>query len=651
MSQSTACIGVEEDVEAVKYEIEDFNTSASNSNMADLSQPMPSDPSKHCQELIYRLDALRRKESFFDVTVSVKDKEFKAHRLVLAAASPFFLSLLVSGHDMREGKEQFIRIELEEATGSVMEEVLKYIYTGNVAVTKENAHDLVAAADYLLLPGLKTLACDVLEENITIENCIFNYHFADKYQCLELTRKSRGFINSNFSSVMKTDDLLKLDIAQVMKWVSSDDVTVNSEEEIFKGIVKWVTKKKSERESNFAELLSQVRLKSMSHDFLFNEFVNEELVGASKETFNFVLRSMKCIVDPFCEDAAKPPRKCLEKYVDVIFVCGGRTALCYLPQKDMWYQFPDMLLEHQHHAVVQYRDKVCIFGGQRVGPGNSRVIECFLSSTNCWGTVEGRHESDFFSCISVLDGCIYALVGGSIILYKLDESLCEAVVDPPTRRYGACLVSDKRHLYLVGGSHIGLGFSFQVSQTVERFDPILATWEEVAAMNEGRYNAFGAAMNGKIYVAGGVKENERHLTVLKACEVYDPSTNEWQVVSNLNVCRQSANMLCIQEALYVVGGFKDIGSSSRELSVEVFQLGACEWKSKSTVPTNFENENPGDRKKIIHHKACLAEFFCDCLVVAFLQIVPPGDIFPLIQYYYCLMVAFLLGAKWGNLFQ
>ncbi|XP_068682448.1 kelch-like protein 3 [Montipora foliosa] len=601
MSQRFACIGVEEDVEAVDYEIKDFNTSAWNSNMADLSQPMPSDPSKHCQELIYRLDALRRKESFFDVTISVKEKEFKAHRLVLAAASPFFLSLLVS--DMRERKEQFIRIELEEATGSVMEEVLKYIYTGNVAVTKDTAHDLVAVADHLLLPGLKTFACDVLEENITIENCIFNYYFADKYQCLELTRESRGFINLNFSSVMKTDDFLKLDIAQVMKWVSSDDVTVTSEEEIFKGVVKWVTQKKSERESNFAELLSQVRLKSISHDFLFNELINEELVTMNKETLNFVLRSMKCIVDPYCENAAKPPRKCLEKYTDVIFVCGGRTALCYAPQKDIWYQLSDMLFEHQEHAVVQYKDKVCIFGGQHVGPGKSRVIEYFLSSTNCWVAVEGRHESDVCSCLSVLDGCIYALFGCTIILYKLDESLCEHVANPPTIRYRACLVSDKRHLYLLGGIEYS---QFQASKTVQRFDPILATWEEVAAMNEARYDAFGAAMNGKIYIAGGMTENERPSKLLKSCEVYDPSTDEWQVMSNLKVCRQSANMVCIQEALYVVGGFKDLEWSSRELSVEVFQLGACEWKSKSTIPTNFEKENSGDQKKKIHHKACLA---------------------------------------------
>ena len=145
---------------------------------------MTVDPSQHRQELTERLDTLRRNESFCDVTVAVKGTEFKAHKVVLAAASPFFLSLLES--NMRESNEQVIRIELEEATAPVMEDVLKYIYTGNVSVVEESGHNLIATADYLLLPGLKTVACNFLKENVTIENCIFNYYFADKYQCMEL---------------------------------------------------------------------------------------------------------------------------------------------------------------------------------------------------------------------------------------------------------------------------------------------------------------------------------------------------------------------------------------------------------------------------------------------------------------------------------
>ena len=105
-------------------------------NMADLSQPMMEDPAKYYEKLFERLNALRRQKTFCDVTVAVKGKEFKAHKVVLAAASPFFLSLWES--HMLESNEQLIEIKLEEATASVMEEVLQYIYTGNVSVTEES---------------------------------------------------------------------------------------------------------------------------------------------------------------------------------------------------------------------------------------------------------------------------------------------------------------------------------------------------------------------------------------------------------------------------------------------------------------------------------------------------------------------------------
>ena len=114
--------------------------------MESLAESMSVDPSKHRQELLERLDILRNNDSFCDVTIAVKDKEFKAHRAVLAAASPFFLTLLTS--DMKESNEQLIKVELEEATETVMEDALKYLYTGNVTVVEERAHNLIATAKF-----------------------------------------------------------------------------------------------------------------------------------------------------------------------------------------------------------------------------------------------------------------------------------------------------------------------------------------------------------------------------------------------------------------------------------------------------------------------------------------------------------------------
>ena len=212
-----------------------------------LGESMSVDPSKHRQELLERLDILRNNDSFCDVTIAVKDREFKAHRAVLAAASPFFLTLLRS--NMKESNEQIIKIELEEATGTVMEDALKYLYTGNATVVEERAHNLIATANFLLLPSLNTMAGNVLKKTVTTENCLFNYYFAEKYECVELKGKCREVIKSKFCVVMETDDFLNLDMKQVMEWVSRDDVTVKDEEDIFKGIVKWVSHNKRERES------------------------------------------------------------------------------------------------------------------------------------------------------------------------------------------------------------------------------------------------------------------------------------------------------------------------------------------------------------------------------------------------------------------
>ncbi|KAL9967496.1 hypothetical protein ACROYT_G025733 [Oculina patagonica] len=108
----------------------------------------------------------------FDITLVVKDgKEFQAHRNVLLQASPFFEKLLRA--DMKENNEGVIR--LEWITESQMAEILQFIYTCNVQISsQENAENLIATADYLLLSNLKTIAGKFLEQHITTVNCIVN---------------------------------------------------------------------------------------------------------------------------------------------------------------------------------------------------------------------------------------------------------------------------------------------------------------------------------------------------------------------------------------------------------------------------------------------------------------------------------------------
>ena len=97
---------------------------------------------------------------------------------------------------LREGVVRF-----EEISGSIMENVLEFIYTGTVEVTSENAKELIAAGNYLIMPNLKKISGRFLEREMTTSNCISTFYFAEKYDCGELIDNSQKFIRSNFSSV------------------------------------------------------------------------------------------------------------------------------------------------------------------------------------------------------------------------------------------------------------------------------------------------------------------------------------------------------------------------------------------------------------------------------------------------------------------
>ena len=577
--------------------------------MADLSEIMTANPAKYQEELIKRLDALKRKETFCDVTVAVKGKEFKAHKVVLAAASPFFLSLWES--NMVESNEQRIEIKLEEATASVFEDVLQFIYTGNVSVTEESCHKLIATADYLLLPGLKTLACRFMRDELTVQNCVFTYYFAEKYQCEQLKLACCEEICSNFTDVMETEDFLNLDMKQVMEWVSRDDIKVGAEEEVFMGIVKWVSHNKPERQASFFELLRQVRLISISKVFLRNTLVKQELVTTSNVCLNFVLES---ITDENTS-LSKVPRKCLISQVEAIFVCGGRKALCYLPDINVWYQLANMSFEHRDHAVIQERDKVFIFSKQNFTDSLSYVVEYYVPSTNLWCSFQSGFEyNEQFCSVLAVSGYspLYALTNNDSIpentIYTFDIENNEWELrgeDEYRNRWGACAVSLGHYLYIIGGSYDDTTTRTGITK-VERFDPNDDSFQEVAPMNKARHAAFGAAMNDKIYVAGGIRTRHRS-GLLDSCEVYDPSTDEWHLIASLCEPRHSASMVCFNGALYVIGGVK---FTDRELSVEVFDSETNEWREKSTIPVS-QVESEEERNKQMDFRACAASVHQD----------------------------------------
>ena len=260
--------------------------------MGDLQPISDAEQAAFCVELVKRLNMLRRQDHLCDVTLVAKDdKEFKAHRNVLSAASPFFCKLLQS--DMKENREGIVRFE--EISGAVLEDVLEFIYTGSVEVNQENSKDLIAAANYFLIPGLTTVSGRFIERQMSASNCISTFYFAEMYQCDELITNTRKFIHANFASVAEMDEFLNLEAKEVERWISSDEISVAVEADVFKIVLKWIEQKKSERKASFEQLFRHVRLAFLSRDFLL-DVVTNELV---QETFSCLRLATDALTDGF----------------------------------------------------------------------------------------------------------------------------------------------------------------------------------------------------------------------------------------------------------------------------------------------------------------------------------------------------------------
>ena len=141
------------------------------------------------------------------------------------------------------------------------------------------------------------------------------------------------------------------------------------------------------------------------------------------------------------------------------------------------------------------------------------------------------------------------------------------------------MIGLSKDLYFFGG--------MPASKEACKFSTAERRFEKVADMQQGRYDAFGAAEQGKIYIAGGKQQGE-HNCYVQACEVYDVATKEWQFIGSLNFPRSEASMVCYDGVLYVLGGLSNEGPA-RAVTVECYDKEASKWKEATAIPNHASN--------------------------------------------------------------
>lgn len=124
---------------------------------------------------------------------------------------------------------------------------------------------------------------------IVIFNCRFHpqnvlgiRNFADSLGHAQLVSSADKFINYEFPSISHSDEFCQLPCRDLIEIIKRDELNCSSEEVVFDAAMRWV-KHDPERSSLLPEVLSYIRLPSLSPQFLADNVATEELIRTNHQ--------------------------------------------------------------------------------------------------------------------------------------------------------------------------------------------------------------------------------------------------------------------------------------------------------------------------------------------------------------------------------
>jgi len=547
---------------------------------------------KHARSTLSELNLIRKLHDLCDVVINVGTRNIYAHKVILSACSPYFRAMFTGALSESSQSE----ITIRDVDETAMEILIDFCYTSHITVEESNVQTLLPAACLLQLAEIQEVCCEFLKRQLDPSNCLGIRAFADTHSCRELQRIADKFTQHSFQEVMEHEEFLLLPLSQLIDIISSDELNVRSEEQVFQAVMAWVKYNINERRNHLPHVLQHVRMPLLSPKFLVGTVGSDILIKSDEacrdlvdEAKNYLLLPQE---RPHMQGPRTRPRKPIRRG-EILFAVGGwcsgdaiASVERYDPQTGEWKMVSPMSKRRCGVGVAVLNDLLYAVGGHD-GQSYLNSIERYDPQTNQWSSDVAPTSSCRTSVgVAVLDGFLYA-VGGQdgvsclnhVERYDPKENKWSKVANMNTRRLGVAVAVLNGYLYAIGGSDGQCPLN-----TVERYDPKSNRWTTVASMSTRRKHLGCAVFNNMIYAVGGRDDQ----TELSSAEIYNPSTGTWSPMVAMMSRRSGVGLAVVNGQLYAVGGFD---GTTYLKTVEQFDSEVNNWKLCGTM--NFRRLGGG----------------------------------------------------------
>ncbi|XP_005094378.1 kelch-like protein 18 [Aplysia californica] len=521
-----------------------------------------------------------------DVQLCVEEMVIPAHRIILAALSPYFKAMFCSHLNER----QEFQIRIQGLNAQAVKAVVQFAYTADLCLSEETVQSVMQTASMMQISAIEKLCCTFLLEHMYPENCLGIRDFAHVMGCFELKEAADKYCEDHFFDVSQSEEFFQLNVDEVIGLISRDGLRVAKEEEVYAAVMRWVEFDPERSKQDIVRIMEHVRLPLVQWDFLTKKISRDELFVSNEECRNYLQQARAfqassyhpdLINFAFNEAVPRSHPRAFFSAADRLYSIGGESSSreilssfeSFSPYTNEAKELPP-LPEAKRSLGVAILDKIIYAFGGASGFQGSRTVHAFDIDKQEWQVKSPMCEVRSSLVAAVACGNILALGGhgeNSVLTsaekYNVEFNSWTFIPELLEPRSMAAVVVIESSLYLCGGYN-----GLEDLRSCHVLDTKIWQWSVCPSMNERRSMHGAAVLDGNIYVAGGLGHN----TCLSSAEVFHVSTQQWTVVQALPGARRGFGLTVIGDTLYAAGGHD---GTSVQGSILKYNKSTGDWAS------------------------------------------------------------------------
>ncbi|KAM3622015.1 uncharacterized protein V6R79_019244 [Siganus canaliculatus] len=581
---------------------------------------------KHGLVLLDQLRKMRETEHLTDVVLVAEGISFPCHRVVLAAFSPYFRVMFTCGLRECNSREIFLR----DTSADSLALLLDYMYCSDLPLTNSNVQGISIAAFLLQMDDVFNRCQQHMMENMDASNCLGVYYFARDLGAEDLADHAQRFLRQYFVQVCQNEEILELEAHQLGKLLTSDDLNVSREETILDVVLRWVkhsTQVDGEiRVLHLPELLRKVRLSLINPDYLREAIKRNTSLLSDAECLEMLNEALEATaMHPSAAQRKLKLRYGMET-TDLLLCIGNdgdgirsrygsyaERSFCYAPSTGRTYYITSPrygeALGYVCAGVVTEKNDIIVAGeasARRMARQKDAKVEIFrykVEAQGSWECLTSAEYRDSYA-LGVLGDTIYLLGGemklknqflmtNSVERWSLQGGPWRSAAPLPLPLAYHSVVRMKDRLYVIGGrtpqSYWMDDEPDRLSNRLLEYDPDKNKWTELGPMKYSKYRCSAVALNGEIYVMGGIgcegldRGQSRHC--LNAVEIYNPDGDYWRdgphlPCAQLSLRTAGPNAGVVGGKIYVCGYYKGADRHDN-ITKDILELDP--WDNRWTV--------------------------------------------------------------------